>query len=294
MANVIVTGASRGIGLATALELARAGHAVYGTMRKPAQSPALAETAKKEALPVKIFTMDVDWDQSVSECMGKILAEAGQIDALVNNAGVERTGSIEELPMEAFRSTMETNYFGALRCIRAVLPAMRERRSGCIVNVTSVAGRISASPLGPYNASKWALEAASEALAQEMKTFGVRVAIVEPGIIDTAMARRIVEPTGSDSYPQGRRIAGMFQASLSSARPPSIVAEKIRDVIESGTWKLRHTVGPDAEPFLNWRAAMTDEEWVEWGALDDEAWYERVQQDFGFDARPKTAAASKG
>jgi hypothetical protein len=86
----------------------------------------------------------------------------------------------------------------------------------------------------------------------------------------------------------------MFQASLADARPPSLVAEKIREIIESGAWKLRHPVGPDAEPLLNWRAAMTDEEWVDWGALDDEAWYNRVQQDFGLDARPKTAAASKG
>src|SRR6266436_5873963 len=107
-------------------------------------------------------------------------AEGAPLDVLVNNAGVERHGSIEELPMEAFRSTMETNYFGALRCIRAVLPGMRERRSGCIVNVTSVAGRLATAPMAPYTASKFALEALSEVLAQEMKPFNVRVAIVEP------------------------------------------------------------------------------------------------------------------
>ena len=107
---------------------------------------------------------------------------------LVNNAGVERSGSVEELPLAEIRAVMETNYFGALRCIQAVVPHMRQRRNGCIINIASVAGRIANSPLGCYAASKFALEAISEALGQEMKTFNVRVAIVEPGIIDTPMA----------------------------------------------------------------------------------------------------------
>jgi hypothetical protein len=104
------------------------------------------------------------------------------------------------------------------------------------------------------------------------------------------MARRLEAPPGLSHYPQCRRVAGMFEASLANPTTPSLVAEKIREIIESGTWQLRHPVGPDAEPFLRWRESMTDEEWITWGALDDDAWYDRVQNDFGLDARPKKHA----
>jgi NAD(P)-dependent dehydrogenase (short-subunit alcohol dehydrogenase family) len=284
MANVLITGTSSGIGLATALALGRAGHKVYATMRNPVRAPELAEGAASEGLPISILTMDVDSDQSVSDCLAAIDRQDEQIDVLVNNAGVERHGTVEELPMEAFRAAMETNYFGALRCIRQVLTRMRERRSGCIINVTSVAGKIASSPLGAYTASKFALEALSEALAQEMKPFGVRVAIVEPGIIDTPMAHAIGDPPPS-RYRQGRHMAALFQASLEHPQPPSVVALVIRDVIESGTWKLRHPAGPDAEPFLSWRAAMTDEQWIEFNALDAGDFRKRVKNDFGLDLK---------
>jgi NAD(P)-dependent dehydrogenase (short-subunit alcohol dehydrogenase family) len=289
MAHVLVTGTSKGIGYATALELGRASHTVYATMRNPGRAPELGEAVAKEKLPVKILVMDVDSDNSVAEAVAGIRAEGGRIDALVNNAGIGEIGAIEEAPMDIFRATMETNYFGALRCIKAVLAKMRERGSGCIINITSVAGRIAASPEGAYTASKFALEALSEALAQEVKQFGIRVAIVEPGIIDTPMARQIETPVNGTRYPQARRFAGLFQASFAASidRPPVQVAKKIRQIIESGTRQLRHPVGPDAAPFLDWRKGMTDEQWVEWGALDDDAWYERVQKDFGLDARPK-------
>ena len=286
MANVVVTGCSSGIGLATALTLARAGHSVCATMRNLDRGAALREAVEAEKLSITMQKLDVDSDESVAEAISVIHARIGHIEVLVNNAGVENRGSIEELPLEAFRATMETNYFGALRCIRACLPEMRERRSGCIVNVSSVAGHIAVSPLGPYVASKYALEALSEALAQEVKPHNIRVAIVEPGIIATAMASRVAEPTES-RYPQVRRFAGMFQAALAKPVPASVVAEKIREIIEGDTWQLRHPIGPDAQPFLDWRASMTDEEWVDWGALEDNAWYERVQKDFGLDARPK-------
>ena len=286
MANVVVTGCSSGIGLATALTLARAGHTICATMRNLDRGAALREAVETERLSIIIQKLDVDSDESVAEAISVIRARIGYIEVLVNNAGVENRGSIEELPLEAFRATMETNYFGALRCIRACLPEMRERRSGCIVNVSSVAGHIAISPLGPYVASKYALEALSEALAQEVKPHNIRVAIVEPGIIATAMANRVAEPAES-RYPQVRRFAGMFQAALANPVPASVVAEKIREIIEGDRWQLRHPIGPDAQPFLDWRASMTDEEWVDWGALEDNVWYERVQKDFGLDARPK-------
>ncbi len=294
MATVLITGTSKGIGLEAALAFARAGHKVHATMRKPSQSPELAKRAAQEKLPISISTMDVDSDESVKDAIAAIHRDQGAIDVLVNNAGVERAGSVEELPLAEFRAVMETNYFGALRCIQALAPHMRQRRSGCIINVSSVAGRITSPPLSSYTASKWALEALSEALAGEMKTFNVRVAMVEPGIIDTAMARRIGDQPDKSIYRQRERFAYLFAASLKNPAPPSLVAQKILEVAESGTWQLRHPVGPDAVPFLQWRAGMTDEEWVELNASDDDAWYRRVERDFGLDTRPKTSTASRG
>jgi NAD(P)-dependent dehydrogenase (short-subunit alcohol dehydrogenase family) len=291
MASVLITGTSKGIGFETALAFGRARHQVYATMRSPSQSPQLAETAKRENLPIAVSTMDVDSDQSVLHAIAKIQKDHGPMDVLVNNAGIERAGSVEELPMADFRSAMETNYFGALRCIQAVLPQMRKRRSGCIVNVSSVAGRISSAPLTPYMASKWALEALSEGLAGEVKTFNVRVAIVEPGIIDTAMARRISDEAADSPYRQRARFASLFQAALSNPAPPSLVARKILEIVESGTWQLRHPVGPDAVPFLEWRRKMTDEEWVDLNGSDDETWYRSMERDFGLDARPRKQSA---
>jgi NAD(P)-dependent dehydrogenase (short-subunit alcohol dehydrogenase family) len=287
MSSVLITGTSTGIGLATALTLGRAGHNVYATMRSPSRSPELAERTAQEKLPIKISVMDVDSDSSVRTAIADIQKDAGHVDVLINNAGVERSGSIEELPLSDFRAVMETNYFGVIRCIQALTPQMRHRKSGCIINVASVAGHVSCSPLAPYTASKFALEALSEALAQEMKTFNVRVAVVEPGIIDTPMARRIEDPGNGSPYSQQRRFAHMFAASLKNPASPSLVADKIHSIIESGTWQLRHPVGPDAVPFLDWRKSMTDEEWVALNAADDDSWYRRMEGDFNMAIRPK-------
>jgi NAD(P)-dependent dehydrogenase (short-subunit alcohol dehydrogenase family) len=286
VATVLITGSSKGIGLVTALTLARAGHTVYATMRNPAGAPQLAEQAAEERLPIHIFVMDVDSDDSVTSAIAAIYKAAGHIDVLVNNAGVERNGSIEELPLAEFRAVMETNYFGAIRCVKAVIPDLRKRRSGCIINVTSVAGRLATSPLGPYAASKFALEALSEALAQEMKAFNVHVAIVEPGIIDTPMAHEIEIPVPASLYPQQRRFAHLFAASLKNPTPPLLVAEKIRSIIESGTWQLRHPVGPDAEPLLASRRDTSDEDYVALHGSDDDTWYAIMEKNTGLAIRP--------
>jgi NAD(P)-dependent dehydrogenase (short-subunit alcohol dehydrogenase family) len=255
-------------------------------MRNPAGAPQLAEQAAEERLPIHIFVMDVDSDDSVTSAIAAIYKAAGHIDVLVNNAGVERNGSIEELPLAEFRAVMETNYFGAIRCVKAVIPDLRKRRSGCIINVTSVAGRLATSPLGPYAASKFALEALSEALAQEMKAFNVHVAIVEPGIIDTPMAHEIEIPVPDSLYPQQRRFAHLFAASLKNPTPPLLVAEKIRSIIESGTWQLRHPVGPDAEPLLASRRDTSDEDYVALHGSDDDTWYAIMEKNTGLAIRP--------
>ena len=149
MAVIFITGSSTGIGLATAVAFGRAGHDVCATMRNPDRAPDLASIAAKERLPIKVLPMDVDNDASVGKA----------------NAGIAVTGPVEELPLAEFRRVMETNYFGALRCIQAVVRGMRERRDGHIINVSSIQGRISIPSYAAYAASKWALEAASEALA---------------------------------------------------------------------------------------------------------------------------------
>ena len=130
--TVLVTGSSKGIGFATALAFARAGYQVAATMRDPVRAPELARAAAAEQLPIRVSAMDVDDDASVATGVARIIAELGAIDVLVNNAGIERTGSVEELSLADVRAVMETNYFGAIRCIQAVLPAMRQRRGGCI------------------------------------------------------------------------------------------------------------------------------------------------------------------
>jgi NAD(P)-dependent dehydrogenase (short-subunit alcohol dehydrogenase family) len=289
MASVLITGCSVGIGYETALAFARAGYKVAATMRSPSRAPQLAAQAAKEQLPVTVIAMDVDDDASVTQGMAAAVAAIGPIDVLVNNAGIERKGSVEELPLAEFRAVMETNYFGVIRCIQAVIPSMRQRRTGCIINISSVSGDISSTPTAAYAASKFALEGLSEALAQEAKQFGIRVALVKPGIIDTAMARRISTDTARSAYLGGTRFAALFATVLTRPVPPSLVAAKVLEIAGSGTWTLRHPVGPDAEPFLAWRKSKSDEEWVNWGAMSDEEWFAAVEADFGIDARPAAA-----
>jgi len=273
MRSVLITGTSKGIGYETALAFARAGYRVHATMRDPSRSPALGEIAAKEDLPITVTVMDVDDDESVRSRIAAIQGQHGPLDVLVNNAGIEVFGSIEELSIDHFRTAMETNYFGALRCIKAVVPEMRVRRSGTIINVSSVAGTFSHPPATPYCASKWALEALSEGLACEMEGFGVRVALVEPGIIDTAMARRI-STSGNSAYPHSARIASLFMTTLTNAPvPPTVVADKVLEVDQSGTWQLRHPIGPDAAPLIAWRKGMTDEQWVDLHSADDETFH---------------------
>ena len=150
MAVALVTGASSGIGLATAVTLARGGHAVIATMRNLNAAGELRKIVSEEKLPVEVAALNVDDDASVRDAIDKALAERRHIDVLVNNAGVGGGGAVEEVPMDFFRQMMETNFFGALRCMKAVIPSMRERRQGCIINVTSVAGRVAMAPQAPY------------------------------------------------------------------------------------------------------------------------------------------------
>lgn len=282
MATTLVTGTSTGIGHATAIHMARKGHRVFATMRNPAQAE-LGELARAEGLSITVLPLDVDSDSSVQAAVDKVLSLSRRIDALVNNAGVGFSGPLEEMPLSEIRQVMETNFFGALRCIKAVVPSMRENGGGHIVNVTSVAGRIAGAAQGAYAASKWALEAASESLAQEVAQFGIRVAIVEPGIIHTPIFGKMGAPMPGTRYTHTHRLRTLFERANEHPVSPFVVAEKIEAVISSRSGTLRHPVGPDAEPFLKWRQSMSDEEWVAFGALADRAWSERIKRDFGLE-----------
>ena len=285
MKSVIITGSSRGIGLDAALVFARAGYKVFATMRNPGKAETLNKIAKDESLNIILYAMDVDSDESVKLSLEAIQKDNGPVDVLVNNAGIERHGSIEELTIADFKAVMETNVFGAIRCIKGVLPLMRQQRKGCIINITSVSGRVASSPLGAYAASKFALEAISEALAMEVKPFNIRVGIVEPGIINTDMARDIGQG-GNSIYPHVNRFGALFVASLKMPTSATVVADKILEIAEHETWILRHPVGPDAQPLLDKRATMTDEAWIERSAKSDEEWYSALERDFGVDMRP--------
>ena len=286
MAIALITGASgtrSGIGISTAITLARAGHTVIATMRNPDSVGELSSVVSAERLPVSMLALDVDDDASVTQAFERALKEHGRSDVLVNNAGIGGPGTVDETPLDSFRRIMETNYFGALRCIKAVLPGMMARRSGCIINISSVVGRIVLSPQAPYAASKHALEAVSECLAQEVKAFNIRVALVEPGPIATPMAQKILSGQPKSAYPQGRRLAALFAAFLKHPTSPYVVGEQIRQIVEGDSWQLRYPAGPHAPRVFKWRAQTSDEEWVSSFGGSDEDFAAAVKRGLGLE-----------
>jgi NAD(P)-dependent dehydrogenase (short-subunit alcohol dehydrogenase family) len=291
MAKVLITGASKGIGRETALVLARAGHQVVAAMRRPAESD-LADIATRERLPITLSELDVDSDASVAKLFGSDVAKPETLDVLVNNAGIYSINAVEDETLERFQAVMNTNYFGTLRCCKAVAPAFRKRRSGTIVNVTSIAGKIVGMAAGAYSASKFATEAMSEALAQELGAFGVRVAVVQPGIIATPMTiENLPKVKEGSAYPHGGRMRAFYLPTATGGPPPSIVSETILDIVEGRTAKFRNPTGPDAEPFLGLRASQTDEQWIGLSdTLDDDVYFDRFQAISGMDLRPPKSA----
>lgn len=284
MAVILITGSSTGIGFAAAETLAKNGHTIYATMRNPQRSPELQQLADEEKLPITILPMDVIDEQSVQNAIGIVFTKEGHIDVLVNNAGIASWGAVEELPMEAFRTDMETNYFGAIRCIKAILPSMRERKMGCIINVTSVAGKLYSNFHSTYCASKAALEAFSEALAQEVKPFNIEVALVEPEVIETPIFKKANEIPSDTHYPNIKRFFAFFAASIEQHIPPSVVADVINDIVSGKSKTFRNPAGPGAGGLLTWRCAMPDENWVNSVAVDDATWAESMEQ-MGLDVK---------
>ncbi len=285
MEIAVVTGTSTGIGYTTALHLARNGYRVFAGMRDLAKADPLRAAAAAERLPLEVIALDVTATDSVGTAFATAAA-AGPVDVLVNNAGIGGATPLELTPEDEHRRMFETNYFGAVRCIQAVLPSMRERRHGAIVNVTSVAGRWATPNQIPYSASKWALECLGEALAHEVRRFGIRVVNVEPGVIMTKIFENSAEATRYDKTSPYRdvmrRNGKMFAAGFRAGAQPEIVAATILAAITTPTYRLRWPVGDDAVGFVTGRPKITDEDWVAMGdELSDEEYGRRFREYFG-------------
>lgn len=261
MARTLVTGARRGIGREIALSLARAGHKVVATMRRT-DGCDLEQIASRENLSIVVANLDVDDDVSVGEFFATSTATSEPIDILVNNAGILSINAIEDETIATMQAIMNTNFFGAIRCMKAVVPAMRARGSGLIINISSISGRMAPFASGAYTASKHALEAASEAMAQELAPFGVRIALVEPGITATDMAvSNLPKPLADSAYPHGRRMVAL-NADAKNGTPPSVVADVVLDIVSGRTTSFRTLCGQDAHMFMGLRSRMTDEAWI--------------------------------
>jgi len=285
MKNAVITGTSTGIGLTTSLHMARNGYRVFAGMRNVAKADALRSAAEAEALPIEVVQLDICDADSVDAAFAGV-QQVGPVDVLVNNAGIGGASPLELTPEAEHKQMFETNYFGAVSCIQAVLPSMREQQSGCIVNITSAVGLQATPNQIAYSASKWALECLGEALAHEVYRFGVRVVNVEPGVIMTNIFENSAEQTRyektSPYQPIMRRNGKVFAAGFKRAVPAERVAEVILQAIESDEYQLRWPVGPDAEGFMAARNTLPSEAWVRMGDdLSDEEYNAKFAEYFG-------------
>jgi NAD(P)-dependent dehydrogenase (short-subunit alcohol dehydrogenase family) len=255
----LVTGASSGIGHATALELLRAGHTVYGAARRVSKMDGL-RAAGGHAL-----AMDARDDEDLDRVVATVLREQGRIDVLVNNAGTVLHGAIEDVPLGLARDQLEVNLLAPARLVQLVLPSMREQHAGTIVNVSSIGGEI-ALPLGAwYYASKHAFEAFSDTLRMEVRPFGIDVVIVQPGIIKTEFEDRtptqLREMSGNGAYREmAEAMAKRGETGLSEGSDPRVVAETIREAVESGHPDTRYAVGWLADKLLQLNRSLPDRE----------------------------------
>jgi len=283
----VVTGANSGIGRATAIHLAQQGHTVYGTVRSVDKATKLEAMSKDAGVEVNLVELDVADDQSVRAGFARILeATDGVVDVLVNNAGIGGNAVAEECQTSTYLEVMNVNLCGAVRCLHAVLPGMRARRSGAIVNITSVAGRVAAIAQSPYVTSKWAFEGLSEGLAQELAPFGIRVAIIEPGVTKSAIfAKNVEAPHETGAYDAHyRRLFQFYATGYAQATDPFEVAELIHHAVTTDSPQLRYAVSWGGRELINGRERMSDEEWVALGSLDEDAeYYAAFQSAFGLD-----------
>jgi NAD(P)-dependent dehydrogenase (short-subunit alcohol dehydrogenase family) len=238
---VLITGASSGVGQATARLLAQKGYQVFGTSRNPARA---------ETIPnVKMLALDVCSDDSVEACLKAVLDQAGQLDVLVNNAGYELAGALEELSMDEAKAQFETNFFGVLRMVKAVLPLMRQKKQGQIINVSSLAGLITIPFMGIYCASKFALEGYTEALRLEVTPFNIKVSQIEVGFLNSSMRqhRQVAAQPIVEYDPWRQRAFDAIREYEEKGPGPELVAEAVLKIITSNTPRLRYIIGQEAK-----------------------------------------------
>ncbi len=238
----LVTGVSSGIGRATATLLSGRGFRVFGTMRRPSET-------NERLGDMELLRLDVRDEDSVRSCVGTVLDEAGRIDALVNNAGYTLMGSLEETSIEEVKQVFETNFFGVLRMSQAVLPIMREQKSGRIANISSVLGFLPAPYMGIYAASKHALEGYSESLDHEVRQFGIRVSLIEPEFTRTSLgqnAQQAGQLLGTYASERNRALDAIRE-SIADGDDPVTVASVILEALTSRSPRLRYPAGREAK-----------------------------------------------
>jgi NAD(P)-dependent dehydrogenase (short-subunit alcohol dehydrogenase family) len=235
--TALVTGASSGIGEAIALQLIRAGFRVYGTSRS-------ARESKPEG--IQFVQMNVDDDDSVKTAISQLMGNIDRLDVVVNCAGLGILGAIEEIPIATAKQIFETNFFGVMRVCKAVAPIMRKQKSGHIIQISSIAGEVSLPLRGIYSASKFAMEAMTEAMRMELKPFGVQMAIVQPGDFNTALGqnRTHVDPDPESPYELFfKSIEAQIQEGMSNAPTPEPVGRRIEKIAKNNHPRLRYRVG---------------------------------------------------
>jgi NAD(P)-dependent dehydrogenase (short-subunit alcohol dehydrogenase family) len=261
----VVTGTSTGIGYETSLMLARNGFLTYATMRNLNKSENIKLIATKEKLPIHIKQLDVTDDASVKDTVQTILSEIGRIDVLVNNAGYVLSGAFEDLTMDEIKAQYETNVFGLIRTTQAVLPTMRNQKSGIIVNISSAAGRFGYPSGSAYVSTKFAVEGLSESMSYELEPFGIKVVVVEPGVIRTnifnsvVVAKKSQDPNSPYSQIMQKMATG-FENMLKNASSPELVAKVVLNAVTNEDPNLRYLAGKDVETWLDSKRNMSDEE----------------------------------
>jgi NAD(P)-dependent dehydrogenase (short-subunit alcohol dehydrogenase family) len=238
---VLITGASSGVGQSTARLLSQRGYEVFGTSRNPVNA---------EVIPgVEMLPLDVRTDDSVRACVGAVWDRAGRLDVLINNAGHELAAALEELSTEEARAQFETNFFGVVRMVNAVLPLMRRQKRGHIINAGSLSGLSSIPFLGIYSASKFALEGYTEALRHEVKPFNIHVSLTEAGFLKTPMMNnRQVGANRIGAYdPWRQRALNAIRGYEEKGPGPELVAETLLEIISSNAPRLRYAIGQQAK-----------------------------------------------
>lgn len=285
MAVILVTGSSTGIGQESALQLARNGHTVYASCRNPDGASDLREKIKADEFSLRVVALDLLNQSSIQACIDSIVEREGRLDVLVSNAGVGGGRAMEETSIAEVKEVYETNVFGALAVMQAVVPQMRKQGGGRLVNVTSLAAVNVFGCHGTYSSSKAAIEAICIAMSQELAAFNIGVSMVEPGCVLTPMWGKGTMPPEDSAYGESfSRLMKFGEYGLARAATTVDCANAVQDAIESDNPRFRYPVGPDAEDF--WRAYTAlndDEEWRRIACLDNEAYAERMAQLMGVD-----------